>query len=32
MHAQANAIEAQIKTRGTSNAPTSAPGAMMPGN
>lgn len=30
MHAQANAIEAQIKTRGTSNAPTTAPG-MMPG-
>jgi far upstream element-binding protein len=33
MHAQANAIEAQIKTRGASGAaaPTSAPG-MMPGN
>lgn len=33
MHAQAEAIESQIKTRGTSSAPTTAaPTGMMPGN
>lgn len=34
MHAQANAIEAQIKTRGggSGGAPPTAPGGMMPGN
>lgn len=36
MHAQANAIEAQIKTRGSGGAPTAAAaapvGGMMPGN